>query len=161
MTEQTDRCVGDNDHGDALPESKCGSCGVLWVDHMGIMGVCADNKALREDLQASLESHDEMRKKITSQRIEIECLSAAVVKLSQSSVPENVEISILRKERDEARRLACEYYTMEGSSSAGSEAYCKHYSTIEAKTRGWDCFKEKETQQAMDNIAKLDEELGL
>ena len=49
-------------------------------------------------------------------------------------------------ERDEARRLACEYYTMEGSSSSGSEAYCKHYSTIEAKTRGWDCYKKEETQ---------------
>ena len=133
MTEQTDRCVGDNDHGEALPESKCGSCGVLWKDHMGIMGTCADNAALREDLKDSLEAHDEMRQ----------------------------EIANLRKERDAARRLACEYYTMEGSSSSGSEAYCKHYSTIEAKTRGWDCFKEKETQQAMDNIAKLDEELGL
>ena len=142
-------------------EPCCTSCGVPYVKHMGIIGVCADNAALREDLKDSLEAHDEMRQEITTQRIEIERLSAAVVKLSQSSLPENVEISILRKERDAARRLACEYYTMEGSSSAGSEAYCKHYSTIEAKTRGWDCFKEKEAQQAMNNIAKLDEDLGL
>ena len=56
--------VGANDHGDAIPEPKCASCGVAWVEHMGIMGVCADNKALREDLKASLEAHDEMRLKI-------------------------------------------------------------------------------------------------
>ena len=112
---------------------RCGVCGVPWANHMGIMGVCLWNKALKEDLKASLEAHDEMR----------------------------LEIAQLRKERDEARRLACEYYTMEGSSSAGSEASCKHYSTIEAKTRGWDCFKKEETQQAMNNIAKLDEDLGL
>ena len=72
--------VGDNDHGDALPEPKCGSCGVPWIDHMGIMGTCADNAALREDLKDSLEAHDEMR----------------------------LEIVRLTKERDEARRMYCE-----------------------------------------------------
>lgn len=72
--------VGDNDHGDALPEPKCGSCGVPWIYHMGIMGTCADNAALREDLKDSLEAHDEMR----------------------------LEIVRLTKERDEARRMYCE-----------------------------------------------------
>ena len=72
--------VGDNDHGDALPEPKCGSCGVPWIDHMGIMGACADNAALREDLKHSLEAHDEMR----------------------------LEIVRLTKERNEARRMYCE-----------------------------------------------------
>ena len=33
--------------------------------------------------------------------------------------------------------------------------------TQKAEELGWDCFKEKEAQQAMNNIAKLDEELGL
>ena len=42
--------VGDNDHGDAIPEPKCGVCGIPWVSHMGIMGVCLWNKALMEDL---------------------------------------------------------------------------------------------------------------
>ena len=123
--------VGDNDHGDALPEPKCGSCGVPWIDHMGIMGTCADNAALREDLKASLEAHDEMRQEITTQRIEIERLSAAVVKLSQSSLPENVEISILRKERDEARRMYCEV-----DNCTADEAM------LLAAEQGWDCYEE-------------------
>ena len=72
--------VGDNDHGDALPEPKCGSCGVPWIEHMGIMGTCADTAALREDLKDSLEAHDEMR----------------------------LEIVRLTKERNEARRMYCE-----------------------------------------------------
>ena len=114
--------VGDNDHGDALPELKCESCGVPWVDHMGIMGVCADNAALREDLKASLEAHDEMR----------------------------LEIVRLTKERDEARRESCVW---------GSRTEMGARSL--AKFKGWDCFKKEETQQAMNNIAKLDEELGL
>ena len=33
-----------------FPSPKCGVCGVPWADHMGIMGVCLWNKALREDL---------------------------------------------------------------------------------------------------------------
>ena len=37
----TDMVVGDNDHGDAIPEPKC--------------GVCLCNKALKEDLRDSLE----------------------------------------------------------------------------------------------------------
>ena len=77
----SDICVGDNDHGDSTPTPKCASCGVPWVDHMGILGVCLNNKALKEDLKDSLEAHDEMR----------------------------LEIAQLRKERDQARREYCEY----------------------------------------------------
>lgn len=72
--------LGDNDHGDTIPAPKCASCGVPWADHMGIMGVCLNNKALKEDLKDSLEEHDEMR----------------------------LEIARLIKERDEARRMYCE-----------------------------------------------------
>jgi hypothetical protein len=79
LNEMVDIFVGDNDHGDVLPEPKCGSCGVPWLDHMGIMGVCLNNKALKEDLKDSLEAHDEMR----------------------------LEIAQLIKERDEARRELC------------------------------------------------------
>jgi hypothetical protein len=126
LNEMVDIFVGDNDHGDVLPEPKCGSCGVPWLDHMGIMGVCADNKALREDLMAALESHDEMR----------------------------LEIAQLRKERDEARQEYCEYrYPMV---STGED----HEAT--ERKRGWDCSNcYKENTQAMNKIAKLDEELGL
>jgi hypothetical protein len=45
--DRNDMVIGDNDHGDAVP--KCGSCGVAWVDHIGIMGVCAENAKLREE----------------------------------------------------------------------------------------------------------------
>jgi hypothetical protein len=62
------------------PKPTCASCGVPWADHMGIMGVCLNNKALKEDLKDSLEAHDEMR----------------------------LEIARLIKERDEARRMYCE-----------------------------------------------------
>ena len=134
--------VGDNDHGDSKPTLPMYS------------SVLADNAALREDLKDSLEAHDEMRQEITTQRIEIECLTAAVVKLSQSSLPENVEISILRKERDAARVEVC-YAQVNGQ-------YGRRYTPQDiAKKMGWDCFKEKEAQQAMNNIAKLDEDLGL
>ena len=129
MTEQTDRCVGDNDHGDALPESKCGSCGVLWKDHMGIMGTCADNAALKEDLKDSLEAHDEMR----------------------------LEIANLRKERDEARRMYCD----EKANPTGCAHTCREYATAIAFNKMWDCYDHEPPQQAMNNIAKLDEELGL
>ena len=47
-----------------FPSPKCGVCGVPWADHMGIMGVCLWNKALKEDLKDSLEAHDEMRLEI-------------------------------------------------------------------------------------------------
>ena len=50
----TDMVVGDNDHGDAIPEPKC--------------GVCLCNKALKEDLRDSLEAHDEMRLEIAQLR---------------------------------------------------------------------------------------------
>ena len=130
LNEMVDIFVGDNDHGDAIPTSfdvpSCESCGVPWIKHSGIMGTCADNKSLREDLQAMLEAHDEMR----------------------------LEIANLRKERDAARVEVC-YAQVNGQ-------YGRRYTPQDiAKKMGWDCFKEKEAQQAMNNIAKLDEELGL
>ena len=50
----------------------------------------------------------------------------------------------LTEERDAARREVC---------------YCHPASAEFARNREWDCFKED--TQAMNNIAKLDEELGL
>lgn len=121
--------VGDNDHGDALPELKCGSCGVPWVDHMGIMGVCADNAALREDLKASLEAHDEMR----------------------------LEIVRLTKERDEARRVV-KFFDTVLRIAAGLISTMPQYESTHPEEV---LEMLKKTQQAMNNIAKLDEELGL
>ena len=121
----SDIFVGDNDHGDALPEPTCRSCGVAWVDHTGIMGVCVDNKALREDLKDSLESHDEMR----------------------------LEIAQLTKERDEANSLVWRIL---------SEINCRIENGADSNghLEGlWGLYKQE--TQAMDNIAKLDEELGL
>ena len=45
-----------------FPAPKCGVCGVPWADHMGIMGVCLWNKALREDLKESQEEIALLRK---------------------------------------------------------------------------------------------------
>ena len=42
-----------------FPAPKCGVCGIPWADRMGIMGVCLCNKALKEDLKDSLETHNE------------------------------------------------------------------------------------------------------
>ena len=92
--------VGDNDHGDDIPEPKCGVCGVPWASHMGIMGGCLCNRALEEDLKDSLEA-----------------------------------------------------------STDASGCYISGKHILVAEDRGWDCFKEN--TQAMNNIAKLDEELGL
>lgn len=88
--------VGDNDHGNAIP--KCGSCGVAWVDHMGIMGVCAENAKLR-------------------------------------------------KERDEARRLACVSMASGGWERFFKTAPLSYEAISEAQSRGWDCFEEKEETQ--------------
>jgi hypothetical protein len=63
--DRDDMVVGDNDHGDAVPQ--CGSCGVAWVDHMGIMGVCAENAQLRED-------RDEARRQVCEfEMVNIKC----------------------------------------------------------------------------------------
>jgi len=31
----------------------CKTCGVLWVDHMGIQGTCAENAKLRKERDAA------------------------------------------------------------------------------------------------------------
>ena len=43
----------------------------------------------------------------------------------------------LRKERDEARQLACEFCVMDGSGYSSS-----YRAKEEAIERGWDCYKE-------------------
>ena len=45
-----------------FPAPKCGVCGIPWVSHMGIMGVCLWNKALKEDLKESQEEIALLRK---------------------------------------------------------------------------------------------------
>ena len=96
------------------------------------------NCASNETLLAMMEKYLDEGRGSTLEQLMLKPLISSI----RHKVILEEEVKQLRKERDEARRLACEYYTMEGSSSSGSEAYCKHYSTIEAKTRGWDCFKE-------------------
>ena len=73
---------------------------------------------------------------------------------SSTLLPVILQVEQLLKERDEARREVC-YAQVNGQ-------YGRRYTPQDiAKKMGWDCFKEKEAQQAMNNIAKLDEELGL
>ena len=45
-----------------FPAPKCGVCGVPWADHMGIMGVCLWNKALKEDLKDLREENAKLLK---------------------------------------------------------------------------------------------------
>jgi hypothetical protein len=61
------------------------------------------------------------------------------------------EVLELRKQRDEARRMVCiTLYT-------DKEMQRNH-----AHLCGWDCFKDYEkASDALDRLAKLDEELGL
>ena len=74
----TDMVVGDNDHGDAIPEPKC--------------GVCLCNKALKENLRDSLEAHDEMRLEIARLRAELVTALAKIEDL-QEDVDYYTEIS--------------------------------------------------------------------
>jgi hypothetical protein len=50
------------------------------------------------------------------------------------------QIKLLRKERDEARQLACEFWVMDGSGYSSSSR-----AKEDAIARGWDCYKTKET----------------
>jgi putative NIF3 family GTP cyclohydrolase 1 type 2 len=56
-----------------------------------------------------------------------------------------------KRERDEARREVCAWQSGDNGK--------KFQDT--ATVRGWDCFETKEREEAMDRLAKLDEELGL
>ena len=46
-------------------------------------------------------------------------------------------IKQLRKERDEARRMACEFWVMDGSGYSSTSR-----AKEDALSRGWDCYKE-------------------
>ena len=60
-------------------------------------------------------------------------------------------IERLRAERDEARRECCTWQGLESGKSKQDVA----------TSRGWDCFKRQGSQEAMNRLAELDEELGL
>jgi hypothetical protein len=67
------------------------------------------------------------------------CNSRAVVDLSCRDYESAAkELERLRQERDEARRLACEFWVMDGSGYSSSSR-----AKEDALSRGWDCFKEK------------------
>ena len=109
--------VGDNDHGDARP--KCGSCGVAWVDHIGLLGVCAEVAQLRAERDALLKQRFEVDEREENLRLKIESAW-------RSERDEAI------RERDEARREVCEFELVNMK-----QAY--EYATH----RGWDCYKEK------------------
>ena len=75
--------VGDNDHGDAIPEPKCGVCGIPWVSHMGIMGVCLCNRALKEDLKELRHECDEANKRIRRLLGDTEQLELTAARLTE------------------------------------------------------------------------------
>ena len=45
---------------DIEKEPSCKSCGVPWVDHMGIMGICAENAKLRKERDEAVERLDKL-----------------------------------------------------------------------------------------------------
>ena len=123
--------VGDNDHGDAIP--KCGSCGVAWVDHIGIMGVCAEVAQLRAERDALLKQRFEVDEREENLRLKIKSAWRATrsefYKIESAWRSERDEA---RRERDEARREVCEFELVNMK-----QAY--EYATH----RGWDCYKEE------------------
>ena len=85
--DSNDMVVGDNDHGDAVP--KCGSCGVAWVDHMGIVGICAENAQLRAE-------RDEARREACERTAE-----------NLSLLGSNARLATLREEHAARREWDC------------------------------------------------------
>jgi len=151
--DSNDMVVGDNDHGDAVP--KCGSCGVAWVDHLGIMGVCAENAKLREERDALLKQRFEVDEREENARYKIDSAwrserDEAIRDRDEAIEERDNEREIAKKyedryfsalvERDEARRLACEFWVMDGSGYSSSSR-----AKEDAIARGWDCFKQEET----------------
>ena len=116
--------VGDNDHGDAIP--KCGSCGVAWVDHIGIMKVCAEVAQLRAERDALLKQRFEVDEREENLRLKIE----SAWRSERDEAIQQRDEAI--RERDEARREVCEFELVNMK-----QAY--EYATH----RGWDCYKEK------------------
>ena len=98
----------------------CKTCGVLWVDHMGIQGTCAENSQLRKE-------RDELRQQVENIKNGFEggCYLCEVVGEMNKR---------LQKERDEARRWVCQI----GAKS-------KEEAETMAIRRGWDCYKNQET----------------
>jgi cell division protein FtsB len=90
----------------------CKTCGVLWVDHMGIQGTCAENAKLRKE-------RDELRQQVENIKNGFEggCYLCEVVGEMNKK---------LLKERDEARIWWLKGYYQDWKS--------------EAKSRGWDSF---------------------
>ena len=83
----------------------------------------------------------------------IERTHKLLVEQTHKAVEAAFNLRQAKRERDEARIEVCM-----------NEA--NHLPTMadphrEAARRGWDCFEKREREQAMDRLAKLDEELGL
>ena len=102
----------------------CKTCGVLWVDHMGIQGTCAENSQLRKE-------RDELRQQVENIKNGFEggCYLCEVVGEMNKR---------LQKERDEARRMYC-FMVENNARQYGASAQSV------AKQAGWDCYKEETT----------------
>lgn len=121
--DRNDMVVGDNDHGDAIP--KCGSCGVAWVDHIGIMGVCAEVAQLRAE-------RDEARREVQSW---IDLGGKTQRQINQLREERDAAI----KQRDEARRMYCALKVRFSADDPTTRCI--------AEFHGWDCYGyKKETQ---------------
>ena len=68
------------------------------------------------------------------------------------------EVLELRKQRDEVRRELCMVMGGKGGRSSHISPDAIDY----AKSRGWDCFRDYDkSNEALDKLSELDQELGL
>ena len=108
----------------------CKTCGVLWVDHMGIQGTCAENSQLRKE-------RDELRQQVENIKNGFEggCYLCEVVGEMNKR---------LQKERDEARRVACKNAGILRSVVDPNQDI-EEWANYIAKVNKWDCYKEETT----------------
>ena len=100
--------------------------------------------AIRQEI---VQIRDQRDNADTVQAIQIAAAKQALQDVTEAVAEMEIEIARLRAElktsnaeRDEARRMACEFFVMDGSGYSSSRIAKK-----DAEGRGWDCFKKEET----------------
>lgn len=101
---------------------KCTSCGVPYVDHLGIIGTCAENIKLKAEV-AEHEMWDNLNEELWDRRTEMTQMK--------------IVIAQLRKERDDARLMYCEFQFLFNNPNKQMNLH-----KLTALEKGWDCYKD-------------------
>ena len=135
--------VGDNDHGDAI--SKCGSCGVAWVDHIGIMGVCAEVAQLRAERDALLKQRFEVDEREENLRLKIE----SAWRSERDEAIQQRDEAI--RERDEARRFEVDEREEEGERMSKPDQKCKKCGCLLSNhcSEEWSCADRQDLMEVL------------